>query len=71
MMKLPLDESPSARSMTLCDHRSTSDHSEIVTLGRITEGESFDRIARHSQQHNVKVRDLAEHIVRLGELPNT
>ena len=33
IMKLPLDGSPSARSMTLCDHRSTSHHSPLSTLG--------------------------------------
>ena len=31
-MKLPLDGSPSARSMTLCDHRSTSLHSALSAL---------------------------------------
>ena len=32
-MKLPLDGSPSARSMTVCDHRSTSAISPLSSLG--------------------------------------
>ena len=32
-MKLPLDGSPSARSMTLCDHRSTSEPFATFNLG--------------------------------------
>ena len=42
MMKLPLDGSPSARSMTLCDHRSTSLHSALSSLAEIQ---------RHGQPH--------------------
>src|SRR6516225_4750830 len=31
-MKVPLEASPSARSITLCDHRTASDHSALSTL---------------------------------------
>ncbi len=34
-MKLPFDGSPSAKSMTRCDHRSTSLNSPLTILARI------------------------------------
>ena len=40
MMKLPFDGSPSARSIALCDHRSTSLNSARASFARIAMGDS-------------------------------
>ena len=39
MSRLPLDGSPSARSITFCDHRSTSDCSEFAKFGPMAAGD--------------------------------
>ncbi|HZZ50381.1 MAG TPA: GAF and ANTAR domain-containing protein [Pseudonocardia sp.] len=41
----------------------------VMSRYRITEVEAFDRLVQHSQQHNIKVRNLAEDILQSGELP--
>ena len=35
---------------------------------RVTEDEALDILCTHSQNHNVKVRDLAEEVIYTGSL---
>ena len=59
-MKLPFDGSPSARSMTRCDHCSTSGHSRLAVFGRIKEGESPTvKFASSSDSMSVQVSDAS------------
>jgi transcriptional regulator with GAF, ATPase, and Fis domain len=41
----------------------------LMCRRNLTEDAAFRRLASYSQDHNVKVRDLAEHVVRTGDLP--
>lgn len=41
----------------------------LMCRQHLAEDAAFRRLASYSQDHNVKVRDLAEHVIRTGELP--
>ena len=50
----------------ISENRSTIDQAKgmlMVALGGISAGEAFDLLVQQSQQHNVKVRLIAEQIV--------
>jgi AmiR/NasT family two-component response regulator len=43
----------------------------ILIAGRkVTDDEAFDMLRRASQNRNVKLRDVADHVVRTGQLPD-
>jgi GAF domain-containing protein len=43
----------------------------LATRFGVTMDEAFERLRTASQNQNIKVRDLADHVVRTGELPST
>ncbi|MGI5131426.1 GAF and ANTAR domain-containing protein [Pseudonocardia sp. CA-107938] len=41
----------------------------LMCRQNLTEQAAFTRMSRFSQDHNVKVRDIAEQVIRIGDLP--
>lgn len=42
----------------------------VMERHRVTEEQAFDLLRRHSQEQNVKLRDLARRLTQTGELPD-
>jgi hypothetical protein len=40
----------------------------LMARDRLTEQAAFDRLSRHSQQRNIKLRELAEQVIYTGSL---
>ena len=52
------------------DSRAVIDQAKGILMerGRLTADEAFQALARISMTTNIKVRDVAEHLVRTGEI---
>lgn len=42
----------------------------VMERHKIDEDEAFDLLRRHSQERNVKLREVARHVTRTGEIPD-